>query len=107
MNTKKKRASLTKYMTKSLSGNLKFSGYVLQQYKAKTVRGEKVHVKAYEKISKQIPKMIERQICSIVEDAIHIEDFFLGEIENLHTSVPMSQTANVPIFGLKAKDGVR
>lgn len=86
--------------------NLKFAGYVLQQYKAKTVRGEKVHVKAYEKISKLIPEMIENQICSVVEKPLHIKEVFLGEIENLHSLVPMSQTGNVPIFALKAKDGV-
>jgi len=86
--------------------DLKFSGYVLQQYKAKTVRGKKVHVKAYEKISKKIPEMMERQICSIVESPVQIEELFLGEVENLHSLVPMSQTANVPIFALKAKDGV-
>lgn len=89
-----------------LSWNLNFSGYVLQQYKAKTVRGEKIHVKAYEKISKQIPETIEKQISSIFEDPVKIKELFLGEIENLHSLVPMSQTANVPIFALKAKDGV-
>ncbi|WP_370215283.1 ParA family protein [Idiomarina sp.] len=86
--------------------NLRFAGYVLQQYKAKTVRGEKVHVKAYEKISKKIPEIIEKQISPIVKDPVQINDLFLGDIENLHSLVPMSQTANVPIFALKAKDGV-
>lgn len=88
------------------SWDLSFAGYVLQQYKAKTVRGEKVHVKAYEKISKQIPELIKEQICSIVKTPAQGKDLFLGEIENLHSLVPMSQTANVPIFSLKAKDGV-
>jgi hypothetical protein len=30
----------------------------------------------------------------------------LGEIPNLHSIVPLSQTAKAPIFDLKGKDGV-
>ncbi|WGI23646.1 ParA family protein [Halomonas alkaliantarctica] len=91
---------------KEFQWSLKFSGYVLQQYKAKTVRGEKVHVKAYEKISKEIPAAIEREIHSITKDHLTLDNLFLGEIENLHSLVPMSQTTNAPIFSLKSKDGV-
>ncbi|WP_194639657.1 AAA family ATPase, partial [Vibrio anguillarum] len=54
---------------------LNFAGYVMQQYKAKTVRGEKVHVKAYEKISKEIPAKIEKEICSISTELINIDNF--------------------------------
>lgn len=86
--------------------DLKFAGYVMQQYKAKTVRGEKVHVKAYERISKEIPAKIEKEICSITKNSEDLDALFLGEIENLHSLVPMSQTSNAPIFGLKSKDGV-
>ncbi|WP_417820974.1 ParA family protein [Terasakiella sp.] len=85
---------------------LNFAGYVMQQYKAKTVRGQKVHVKAYEKISKQIPEKIEKEICSISSSDNGGEELFLGEIENLYSLVPMSQTTKAPIFALKAKDGV-
>ena len=91
---------------KSFVWDLKFAGYVMQQYKAKTVRGEKVHVSAYEKISKQIPEKIKTAICSIVDNKLDVERSLLGEIENLHSLVPMSQTAHAPIFLLKAKDGV-
>lgn len=86
--------------------NLKFAGYVMQQYKAKTVRGEKVPVKAYEKISKDIPNKIENEICSISETIERNAGILLGEVENLHSLVPMSQTNNSPIFCLKSKDGV-
>lgn len=86
--------------------SLQFAGYVMQQYKAKTVRGEKVHVKAYEKISKKIPEKIEEEICSLSDNKNNKAKFLLGEIENLHSLVPMSQTNNAPIFELKAKDGV-
>ncbi|MFQ1884149.1 MAG: ParA family protein [Shewanella sp.] len=86
--------------------SLKFAGYVMQQYKAKTVRGEKVHVKAYEIISKKIPDKIKDEICSIVDNNDEIITPLLGEIENLHSLVPMSQNTKAPIFALKARDGV-
>src|SRR5690606_9229710 len=34
-------------------------------------------------------------------------DYRIGTIPNLHSLIPMSQSAHKPIFGLKAKDGVR
>ena len=91
---------------KEFEWSLKFAGYVMQQYKAKTVKGQKIHVKAYEKISKQIPDQIVEQICSITNNKDDNFKPFLGEIENLHSLVPMSQTTHTPIFILKAKDGV-
>ena len=33
-------------------------------------------------------------------------DYKLGEIPNLHSLVPLSQSANTPIFKLSADDGV-
>ncbi len=91
---------------KEFDWSLKFAGYVMQQYKAKTVKGEKIHVKAYEKISKKIPDKVVKEICSISDYADIDQITLLGEIENLHSLVPMSQTTNTPIFALKAKDGV-
>lgn len=89
-----------------VSWRLKFAGYVMQQYKAKTVAGSKVHVNAFERISKQIPQRIHDQIGSVyVSQESPIEEL-LGEVQNLHSLVPMSQTAKAPIFKLRAKDGV-
>ncbi|EKO5125282.1 ParA family protein [Vibrio fluvialis] len=84
---------------------LKFAGYVMQQYKAKTVKGTRVHVNAYEKISKKIPSKIKEQLTENYSDDSNIETN-LGEVQNLHSLVPMSQTSKSPIFELKAKDGV-
>ncbi len=84
--------------------NLKFLGYVVQQYTAKTVSGSKRPVNAYEKINKKIPSAISKHLLD--EIAIQVEDFKLGEIQNLHSLVPLSQSANCPIFNLKSNDGV-
>ncbi|MCT4703228.1 AAA family ATPase [Enterobacteriaceae bacterium H20N1] len=83
---------------------LKFLGYAVQQYTAKTVGGSKRPVRAYEKINKKIPSLIEKYLVGTsVND---INDFKLGEIQNLHSLVPLSQSANCPIFKLKSSDGV-
>jgi hypothetical protein len=102
----KKESEAYKIEDSDIIWNLKFAGYVMQQYKAKTVRGEKIHVHAYEKISKQIPEKIKKEISSIYSKNIKDENNLLGEVENLHSLVPMSQTAKSPIFSLKSKDGV-
>lgn len=86
--------------------NLKFCGYVMQQYIAKIEKGEKKHVKAFEKISKEIPNRINQQMSSFFPEATGGYEPLLGEVENLYSLVPMSQTSKTPIFQLKSKDGV-
>ncbi|MEY8213346.1 MAG: ParA family protein [Colwellia sp.] len=85
---------------------LQFAGYVMQQYKAKTKQGKKIHVNAYEKISKKIPAKVIKEIGGIPNTVNNEIELLLGEIENLHSLVPMSQTSKAPIFSLKSKDGV-
>lgn len=85
---------------------LKFAGYLIQQYTAKVVRGKRQPVAAYERILQNVPKVINRELVLNFAARPRDLDFKLGEIPNLHSVVPMSQTANAPIFGLKAADGV-
>lgn len=84
---------------------LEFIGYAMQQYKGKTVRGEKVKVNAYEKIAKRVPKIMKNEIIDIFANK-KISTFDLGQIENMNSLIPLSQLANSPIFSLKGKDGV-
>lgn len=82
---------------------LQFIGYVMQQYKAKVVSGERVPVAAFERIINEQTAEL-RQMC----------DFFgsdyasakLGEIPTLSSVVPLSQQAHAPIFDLGSKDGI-
>jgi cellulose biosynthesis protein BcsQ len=85
---------------------LSFAGYVTQQYTSKTVQGQRRPVKAYEKILRRVPKSINDELVEKFSDLPSSTQFRLGEIPNLHSVVPMSQTANAPIFELRAKDGV-
>lgn len=85
---------------------LEFAGYVIQQYTAKVVKGKRQPVAAYERILHSVPTIIDQELISKFTQRKRSLDFKLGEIPNLHSVVPMSQTANTPIFGLKAADGV-
>ena len=84
---------------------LTFIGYITQQYLTKTKDGQKKAVNAYEKIIKQIPNAIVTNLAPI-NSMLNEDDFKLGEIPNLHSLVPLSQSANAPIFKLTADDGV-
>lgn len=84
--------------------SLNFLGFALQQYTAKTISGKKRPVNAYEKINKKIPSVINKYLVS--DGKSDINKYLVGEIQNLHSLVPLSQSANCPIFKLKSSDGV-
>ncbi len=81
----------------------KFVGYVSQQYLAKSVRGTRRPVSAYENIRKQIDDIIK---LNIQDDDSPNRPFEIGTVQNLFSLVPMSQSNNKPVFRLQAKDGV-
>lgn len=81
-----------------------FLGYVMQQYKAKSTRGEIRAVASYDKIIQKFPADIAR-----LEDEFGLqnpETADLGRFPSLYSLVPMSQTAHSPIFALGSSDGV-
>jgi cellulose biosynthesis protein BcsQ len=87
-----------------VSWHLKFAGYITQQYTAKTVAGKKQPVNAYERIIKRIPKTVEDHLQSLND--VLIPNPCIGEITNLHSLVPLSQSNSAPIFNLKSEHGV-
>lgn len=86
---------------------VKFAGYVAQQYIQKTKDNQQRAVDAYEKIMKQIPKTIKSQFIDRLQPNETSVKYEIGTIPNLYSLIPMSQSAHKPIFLLKAKDGVR
>lgn len=94
-------------LPRRLSFELRFLGYVAQQYTQKKVDGVSRVVHSYEKIMRRIPKTIENEFVEKLHFRKVNIDYNLGTIPNLHSLVPMSQTARKPIFELKSKDGVR
>lgn len=87
--------------------DIKFLGYVEQQYIMKTVGETKRAVRAYEEILKKIPDEICQKIILPIngEKNMNVE-YKIGSIPNFYSLVPMSQTAHKPIFDLTNIDGV-
>lgn len=88
--------------------DLKFAGYVSQQYTAKRdASGARRPVKAYEELMLRIPLAIEKNFVDPEQlDGLTAADYDLGTIPNLHSLIPMSQSSRKPIFELKGADGV-
>jgi len=101
---KKKNAEDFTVNDREVSWKLKFLGYVTQQYIAKTVRGVRQPVQAYDKIIQRIPKTIKDRL--IDQFSKTNAKYELGQIPNLHSLIPLSQNAHVPIFRLRGRDGV-
>jgi cellulose biosynthesis protein BcsQ len=86
---------------------LAFSGYVTQQYTAKRdALGKRQAVSAFDRILKQFPKVIERELITGLAQSKDGADYNLGTIPSLHSLIPLSQLSRKPIFELKARDGV-
>jgi cellulose biosynthesis protein BcsQ len=88
--------------------NLGFLGYASQHYIAKAdATGAKRAVAAYERIMRQFEEIVAGQLSVVTPLNEPVSSFALGAIPNLHSLIPMSQSARAPVFGLKASDGVR
>lgn len=100
----KKKKSIESILKMS---NIKFLGYVEQQYIQKTIGGTARAVRAYEEILKRIPMAVEEKIVAQINDCNKKSlDYKIGSIPNFYSLVPMSQTAHKPIFDLNNVDGV-
>ena len=86
--------------------DLKFLGYVSQHYKSKTTRGVEEPVKAYERILKKINPAIVKSLSDWTAKKLDPSKAQIGKVKNLHSLVPLSQSANCPVFALTGKDGV-
>ena len=88
---------------KVVEWDLKFAGYVMQQYTAKKKEGVRQAVDAFENIIKKQNDELEL-LCEFFD--VQLADVNLGEVPTLSSVVPLSQQAHAPIFDLGAKDGI-
>jgi len=87
---------------------LSFVGYVSQQYIAKRdVSGKKRAVNAYDKIMQLFDDVVTDQLAKTTPLASPNKKLDLGSIPNLHSLIPLSQSARTPVIYLKSADGVR
>ncbi|MDO8071080.1 ParA family protein [Janthinobacterium sp. SUN176] len=83
---------------------VRYIGFVMQQYKTKSVRGELRPVKSYESLLQKSRPELER-----LENEFGFSSYetaALGQIPNLYSLIPLSQLAHAPIFELGKEDGV-
>lgn len=86
---------------------LQFLGYVTQQYTAKVIRGKKQPVRAYDRIAKRMPTLINKHLIGpFASPSNENGSFCLGAIPSLHSLIPLSQSGHAPIFALQASHGV-
>lgn len=88
---------------KPVSWDLQFCGYVMQQYQAKSIGGERQPIKAFERIKEKQEKELASLFDFFNKEAAGLN---LGEIPTLSSVVPLSQQAHAPVFELASKDGV-
>lgn len=86
--------------------NLRFAGYITQQYTAKSTDGVRRPVLAYERVLRDIPAVIKRELIDSVNNDSADINYVLGSIPNFNSIIPMSQTAHKPAFSLISADGV-
>lgn len=93
---------------KYVNWNLKFGGYVTQQYTfRRDASGEKRAVKAYDRVQKKLAPTVQSSILTDYESSKEpVRNYLLGSIPYFHSLVPLSQLNNKPIFELTGKDGV-
>ncbi|GAA5495755.1 nitrogenase iron protein [Rubritalea halochordaticola] len=85
---------------------IQYMGYVSQQYKSKTQQGVEQPVKAYERILKKINPAVSLSLKQWAAEKLDLKNPQIGKVKNLHSLVPLSQSANCPVFELTGDDGV-
>lgn len=91
----------------NISVNLKFLGYIYQQYVTKTNKdGIKRPVKAFDSIIKRMNKTLSSKLEKFYIPSLDEERLLIGKIPTLNSLIPLSQIAHKPIFNLSGNDGV-
>jgi cellulose biosynthesis protein BcsQ len=80
-----------------------YVGYTLQQYIAKSKEGVRRPTKAYERILNDVPQEVAGYLSKFSDGS---QNLHLGDVPNLYSLIPLAQTVNSPIIGLRAKDGL-
>ena len=74
--------------------HLAFTGYVTQQYTAKRdALGKRQAVGAFDRILKQVPKVIEKEMIVGLSQKRDDADYNLGTIPSLHSLIPLPSSA--------------
>lgn len=95
------------YINTNTDKTTRYIGYSIQQYsKRKFKNGERPN-QAYERVISSFHEEIEKALGNFVKDGIESEKLKLGDVPYVYSIIPLSQTANTPIFELSYATGLR
>jgi cellulose biosynthesis protein BcsQ len=83
-----------------------FIGYTIQQYITKSYSGVRRPTVAFEKILKDVPIEIERNLLQFLSPGLDLPATKLGDVPNLFSLIALAQTASAPLIDLNSKDGL-
>lgn len=95
------------FINTDVSKTTRYIGYSIQQYSKRKFKSGERPTKAYEDVIKNFHKEIEKSLGKFVKTGLPFEDLKLGDIPYVYSIIPLSQTANVPIFELTYTTGLR
>lgn len=95
------------FAQQTLSKTTRYIGYSIQQYSKRKFKNGERPTQAYEKVINSFHAEIEKALGKFVKDGIESEELKLGDVPYVYSIIPLSQTANTPIFELSYATGVR
>ena len=90
-----------------ISKTTRYIGYSIQQYSKRKFKNGERPTQAYEKVINSFHAEIEKALGKFVKEGIESEELKLGDVPYVYSIIPLSQTANTPIFELSYATGVR
>lgn len=85
----------------------RYSYSTVYQYSKRKFKNGERPTQAYEKVINSFHAEIEKALGKFVKDGIESEELKLGDVPYVYSIIPLSQTANTPIFELSYATGVR
>ncbi|KAB3542584.1 ParA family protein [Bacillus safensis] len=95
------------FINTDIKKHSRFLGYSIQQYSKRKFKGRVRPVQAYENVIKEMHSTILDHLGDFIPESINVDEIKLGDIPYVYSIVPLSQTANTPIFKLDYKSGLR
>ncbi len=100
------KSDMAKYGIRAEHKNAAVIGYTLQQYITKSKQGVRRPTAAFEELIEMVPSEITENLSKFFAPALDQEKIHLGDVPSMYSLVPLAQTANCPIGGLKSGDGL-
>ena len=88
------------------SSKFRLAGYSVQQYVSRKFKEGPRPVKAYDRIMKDIPTVVEDRLSFITPEQFTQEQLRLGDVPYVYSLVPLSQSNKTPIHSLTGKEGL-